>query len=379
MQHDVRRLDRLITDISDASRLDAELARGEASPVDLAALLRMVVSMLAESPRNNGTSRRALRFRAPGQAHERRSISCWDTIRGSRRLITNLIDNACSFSEPGGVVRVALERKTVTPADGGAPEEVVAVTVDDDGPGIPPHALERVFERFYTDRPNQGFRPEFGSRPFDFAADRRGASRPDLGRRIVRWRRRASRRTYPRPLGRMSRSAMARAPASSSNCRPSPGERRQKAAGRPRNRRRLRGVGRHHPWTFGLRQERAGARASCARARFRRLWRADRRRQGLARDAAWTPDCAGRQAYGGSDRTALRRYRNGALRARARSSGSRSNSAIPQSLLRFPKTPDLWTVQGIATPRLALDRGGSAADNALAVEERLRSMAQAGG
>ncbi len=50
-----------------------------------------------------------------------------------------------------------------------------------------------------------------------------------------------------------------------------------------------------------------------------------------------------------------------------------------QSLLRFPKTPDLWTEQGIATPRLALDRGGSAADNALAVEERLRSMAQAGG
>ena len=55
MQHDVRRLDRLISDISDASRLDAELARGDASPVDLAALLRTVVSMAQGSPRANGT------------------------------------------------------------------------------------------------------------------------------------------------------------------------------------------------------------------------------------------------------------------------------------------------------------------------------------
>jgi two-component system sensor histidine kinase ChvG len=48
MQHDVRRLDRLISDISDASRLDAELARGDAEPVDVAALLRAVVSMIAD-------------------------------------------------------------------------------------------------------------------------------------------------------------------------------------------------------------------------------------------------------------------------------------------------------------------------------------------
>ena len=72
------------------------------------------------------------------------------------QVVTNLIDNACSFSEPGGVVRVALAR-SATSTDGEAPEESVVITVDDDGPGIPPHALERIFERFYTDRPNQGF------------------------------------------------------------------------------------------------------------------------------------------------------------------------------------------------------------------------------
>jgi two-component system, OmpR family, sensor histidine kinase ChvG len=74
------------------------------------------------------------------------------------QVVNNLIDNACSFSEPGGVVRVALER---TPARTEPEREEavdrIVITVDDDGPGIPPHALERIFERFYTDRPNQGF------------------------------------------------------------------------------------------------------------------------------------------------------------------------------------------------------------------------------
>jgi two-component system sensor histidine kinase ChvG len=68
-------------------------------------------------------------------------------------VITNLIDNACSFSEPGGEVRIALRRERGEAAEGAQ----IVVSVDDDGPGIPPHALERVFERFYTDRPEQGF------------------------------------------------------------------------------------------------------------------------------------------------------------------------------------------------------------------------------
>jgi two-component system, OmpR family, sensor histidine kinase ChvG len=156
MQHDVRRLDRLISDISDASRLDAELARGEAGPVDVAALLRTVVAMAHDSPRNNGAR---VELSVPERRGKRANSDYFVLGYDSRlaQVITNLIDNACSFSEPGGVVRVALERKSAAPAEGEAPEEIVAITIEDEGPGIPPHALERIFERFYTDRPNQGF------------------------------------------------------------------------------------------------------------------------------------------------------------------------------------------------------------------------------
>src|SRR5260370_28817565 len=76
--------------------------------------------------------------------------------------MTNLIENARSFSEDGGEVRVALRRIAVAAdadadADLDDPRERILITVEDDGPGIPPHALERIFQRFYTDRPNQGF------------------------------------------------------------------------------------------------------------------------------------------------------------------------------------------------------------------------------
>src|SRR5208282_1997440 len=155
MQHDVRRLDRLISDISDASRLDAELARDEAGPVDVAALLRTVVSMAQDSPRSNGAR---IDLSIPLRRGRRADSDYFVLGHDSRlaQVVTNLIDNACSFSEPGGLVRIALARST-TSTDGEAPEEKVAITVDDDGPGIPAHALERIFERFYTDRPSQGF------------------------------------------------------------------------------------------------------------------------------------------------------------------------------------------------------------------------------
>ena len=136
MQHDVRRLDQLISDISDASRLDAELARGEAGPVDVAALLRAVVSMAQESPRSNGAR---IELSVPLRRGRRADADYFVLGHNSRlaQVVTNLIDNACSFSEPGGAVRVALARN-VTSTDGEAPEEKVVITVDDDGPGIPP-------------------------------------------------------------------------------------------------------------------------------------------------------------------------------------------------------------------------------------------------
>src|SRR5271163_1214030 len=152
MQHDVRRLDRLISDISDASRLDAELARGDAEPVDVAALLRAVVSMIADSPRSRGI---ALRVTIDA-AETERGVSPYFVVGHDSRLaqvITNLVDNACSFSRPGGEVRVHL---AAGGDDAENPQRIV-LTVEDDGPGIPPHALERIFERFYTDRPDDGF------------------------------------------------------------------------------------------------------------------------------------------------------------------------------------------------------------------------------
>jgi two-component system sensor histidine kinase ChvG len=156
MQHDVRRLDRLISDISDASRLDAELTRGEAGPVDVAALLRAVVSMAQDSPRGGAR----VELSVPVRRGKNASADYFVLGHDSRlaQVVTNLIENACSFSESGGVVRVALERTSARKEpEGKQISHHVVITVDDDGPGIPPHALERIFERFYTDRPSQGF------------------------------------------------------------------------------------------------------------------------------------------------------------------------------------------------------------------------------
>jgi two-component system sensor histidine kinase ChvG len=155
MQHDVKRLDRLISDISDASRLDAELARGEATPVDVAALLRTVVSMAQDSPRANGT-RIDLSIEGRRGRHSDTDYLVLGHDSRLAQVVTNLVDNACSFSEPGGSVRVSLSRAAVSSGDA-APDDRVVIAIDDDGPGIPPHALERIFERFYTDRPNQSF------------------------------------------------------------------------------------------------------------------------------------------------------------------------------------------------------------------------------
>jgi two-component system, OmpR family, sensor histidine kinase ChvG len=149
IQHDVRRLDRLISDISDASRLDAELARSDATRVDLGALLRAVVALAQDSPRWREIAVRLKIGEARG-AGRRYFVVGHDSRLA--QVMTNLIDNARSFSPPGGEVRVSMSR-----ARGEEGEERIEIAVEDDGPGIPPHALERVFERFYTDRPAQGF------------------------------------------------------------------------------------------------------------------------------------------------------------------------------------------------------------------------------
>jgi two-component system sensor histidine kinase ChvG len=142
IQHDVRRLDRLISDISDASRLDAELQRHEGTPVDLTKLLTTVVTMQNEIPSDDGI-KTTLAFE--GSDLKSFTVPGHDSRLG--QVITNLLDNARSFSPPESTVRVICRRL----------KDWVEIIVDDDGPGIRPDVLEKIFDRFYTDRPQQHF------------------------------------------------------------------------------------------------------------------------------------------------------------------------------------------------------------------------------
>ncbi len=142
IQHDVRRLDRLISDISDASRLDAELQRQESAPVDFAKLLATLVAVANEVKRDDGV-KVTLRFEGGGG----RAFLAPGHDSRLGQIVDNLIENARSFSPPGGTVRVTCRRL----------RNQIEILVDDDGPGVRPDALEKIFERFYTDRPHQGF------------------------------------------------------------------------------------------------------------------------------------------------------------------------------------------------------------------------------
>jgi two-component system, OmpR family, sensor histidine kinase ChvG len=142
IQHDVRRLDRLISDISDASRLDAELQRQEAAPVDFAKLLNTLVAVANEVKRDDGV-KVTLKFEGGGSRAFQ--LPGHDSRLG--QIVDNLIENARSFSPPGATVRVTCRRL----------RNQIEIFVDDDGPGVRPDALEKIFERFYTDRPHQGF------------------------------------------------------------------------------------------------------------------------------------------------------------------------------------------------------------------------------
>lgn len=140
IQHDVRRLDRLITDISDASRLDAELARADTAPVDIAKLLDAVVSIAREA--RVVTRSEIVLDVDPGRWGKNAFIVLGHDSRLAQ-VFNNLIDNARSFSPPNGTVTIRARRKS----------GVIVVTVEDEGPGITGDNVDRIFERFYTDRP----------------------------------------------------------------------------------------------------------------------------------------------------------------------------------------------------------------------------------
>src|ERR1700676_1792595 len=141
IQDDVERLDRLITDISDASRLDAELSRLEMSPTDMGAMLRARVDM-QETTRAAGSPHIVLDLPADPSGRGRALVVPGIESRLSQ-IFLNVIANAVSFSPADGEIRIRAIR------DGRA----VLIAVEDQGPGIPPDKLTAIFDRFYSERP----------------------------------------------------------------------------------------------------------------------------------------------------------------------------------------------------------------------------------
>lgn len=153
IQHDVRRLDRLITDISDASRLDAELARETCKPVNMAGLLDAICSIVNDIHRKDApTILLTIDGAAPGKAQippGAYMVNGHDSRLS--QVINNILDNAVSFSPRGGEIYVTARRIKKN--------QEIEITIEDEGPGISPENLDKIFARFYTDRPGQD---EFG-------------------------------------------------------------------------------------------------------------------------------------------------------------------------------------------------------------------------
>ncbi|HEY7300464.1 MAG TPA: sensor histidine kinase [Xanthobacteraceae bacterium] len=142
VKHDVGRLDRLISDIADASRLDAEMQRQDAASVDLKKMLTTVVRIANEIRHDLDVS---VKLDFEGAGPYSFQVLGHDSRLG--QVFNNLIDNARSFSPEGGSARLTCRRLRTE----------IEILVDDDGPGVRPEAMEKIFERFYTDRPHQGF------------------------------------------------------------------------------------------------------------------------------------------------------------------------------------------------------------------------------
>ncbi|MEO0464321.1 MAG: ATP-binding protein [Pseudomonadota bacterium] len=134
--HDVRRIDRLVSEISDASRIDAEMSRATLEVIDLADLVRAIIG--------------SREYRAENQDHrielDTRGFAANVLGVGARleRVVENLLDNAVSFSPPDAPIELSIIN------DG----ECVTLTVSDHGPGIPEEGREKVFQRFHSVRPD---------------------------------------------------------------------------------------------------------------------------------------------------------------------------------------------------------------------------------
>lgn len=151
-QDDVRRIDFLVSEIADASRIDAQLSRTTFEPLDMGSLVHALVAEREQRGVNGDCPVSIVREAAVSEASIGQDAGDL-TVAGDaprlERVLQNLLDNAVSFSPPGGAIEITLSRI----------DKRVKIAVADHGPGIPASARERIFERFHSLRPS---REEFG-------------------------------------------------------------------------------------------------------------------------------------------------------------------------------------------------------------------------
>jgi two-component system sensor histidine kinase ChvG len=139
IEHDVRRLDRLVSDISNASRLDSELVKEEEEPFNILKMLESIIQHLGEEAREKGIDFVSDMPRDP--------IVIFGLEARLAQVFVNLVSNAISFCEQGDAIRIWARQK----------ESRILIVVEDTGPGIPDEALSKIFKRFYSQRPDEHF------------------------------------------------------------------------------------------------------------------------------------------------------------------------------------------------------------------------------
>ena len=139
IEHDVRRLDRLVSDISNASRLDSELVKEEQEPFDLITMLSNIGNFLGEEAEKKG-----IEFISD---FPKEPIVFTGLEARLAQVFVNLITNAISFCEEGDAIRLWIRKR----------DNRVLIVVEDTGPGIPEQALTKIFKRFYSERPGNDF------------------------------------------------------------------------------------------------------------------------------------------------------------------------------------------------------------------------------
>jgi two-component system, OmpR family, sensor histidine kinase ChvG len=152
VQREVGRMERLLGAVRDVSRIDAGLETEPVAPVDLAALLPQLLESFRLRTAPAGRQVAVALRQSPATAGPGRPVVVLAAPERLTQLVENLLDNAWSFSPEGGTVALELEREEG--GDDGRPGWAV-MRVDDEGPGLPPAHLERVFDRFFTWRPGE--------------------------------------------------------------------------------------------------------------------------------------------------------------------------------------------------------------------------------